>query len=148
MPDGVARPNPPVAWSMSPIVAPPWTRTVLAAGVVPATSYADRQVALAGEPDRCHHVGHVGAAGDRRWPTVDHPVVDRARLVILAVRRLDHRSAKRRLERVEHRRLCRCGHWFLPQSSASPFWRRSDQPLVRVRQACPQEPPPEATAVR
>ncbi len=46
-PDGVARPNPPVAWSTSPQTQPPSARTVLSAGSTVTPRIVDRSMTSA-----------------------------------------------------------------------------------------------------
>ncbi len=108
MPLGVARPNPWVAWSTSPHVQPPSTRTVrvgidpdafhrgevddqaaIAARqpgtVVRTSAHRERQALGARVVHRADHIGDIRAAGDQGRPLVDHPVDELAGLVIAVI---------------------------------------------------------------
>ena len=76
------------------------SQTAEPAGVVAAAADGERRAALAGEADGRDHVGDVRAASDQSRPAVDHPVVDRARLVVAGVPRLDQLAAEGGTERV------------------------------------------------
>ena len=52
---------------------------------VAAAADGDREVALAGEPERGGHVGGARGAGDQRGPAVDRAVPDLAGLVVVVV---------------------------------------------------------------
>ena len=54
---------------------------------------ASDEAVVAGEVDGGDDVGDVGALGDEGRVLVDHRVVDRARLVVAGVARLDERAA-------------------------------------------------------
>src|SRR5579884_2563860 len=62
------------------IIAGPQARTTM-----PATAYGQRQILLAGEVDRCDHVGHIRTANDQRRVPVDHAIVDLPRLLVAII---------------------------------------------------------------
>ena len=110
---GTARPNGCVAWSTSPDVQPGSTRTVFVAGstrtpfiigqvdheavvaaakpgaVVAAAADRDEKAMFAPEVHGGDHVGDIDAARNQARPLVDHPVVERARLVVAVVAGLE-----------------------------------------------------------
>ena len=117
-PAGTARPCRWVSRSMSPRVAPPWTRTVRrrrvdddgahlgevdhqavvaerpAGDVVAAAAHRDEDVVGAGEVDGGDHVGRVAAADDQAGVAVDRGVPDPAGGVVVGVARAMARPAR------------------------------------------------------
>ena len=69
-----------------------------AGDVVPAAADGDEEPLLAREPKTRDDVGGAGAANDEGRAAVDHPVPDRARLVVSGVARPDSRAAEYLLE--------------------------------------------------
>ncbi len=57
---------------------------------MPAATYADLEVEIAGRPNGCPHVGDSMAASDEAWSPVDHGVPYRARGVIARIPRGEH----------------------------------------------------------
>ena len=124
MPLGTARPKAWVAWSTSPQVQPPPTRTVLGyridvrvadereiddqaviadpqpSGVVPAAPDRNEETVLAGEVDRRDDIGHIGAARDQGGMLVDHAVVDFAGRIVALITGLDEFSPQARFQRA------------------------------------------------
>ena len=119
IPLGVASPKAWVAWSTSPQVQPPSTRTVRAAGSTwmpfigersmtspsstvpkPAALWPPLRTAIGSrvprEGDRGDDVGDVAAAGDRPRIAVDHAVVDPPRRVVVGVAGRDELPAQGR----------------------------------------------------
>ena len=76
----------------------PSSTAAKAGSVVAAAADGDGQAVVAPEIDRGDHVGDVGAAGDQQRPLVDHAVVERARLLVAWVLRLDELTAQRGLQ--------------------------------------------------
>src|SRR5215211_5305431 len=107
MPEGTASPNAWVAWSTSPQVAPPSTRTVRIAersitsvvghakapAIVPATAYGQEHLILASEVHAADDVGHIGAAHYHARALVDHAVVDLAGFIVTWITWLDELPA-------------------------------------------------------
>src|SRR5207248_6932214 len=81
-----------------PVVDAPEARAVVAPA---AHGYPD--VPVVRELDRCGHVAGVGAVHDRRRMLVDHPVVERTRLVVGPVAAVDHPSFDRRRQPFRRR---------------------------------------------
>ena len=132
MPLGVASPNAWVAWSTSPQVQPPSTRTVRAAGSTRMPFIRDRSMTrpssqvprpaplcppprtasvrplLASEIDGADDVGDVDAAGDQARVAVDHAVIDLPRGGIVRVAGADQRAAQACLK-VLNRRFSQTG---------------------------------------
>src|SRR5215211_6103002 len=122
MPVGTASPKAWAAWSTSPQVAPPSTRTVCAIrvdadtphcrevdhqpvvghaqapAIVPATADGQEHLIVAGEVHATDDVGHVGAAHYHARTLVDHGVVDLAGFVIVRITGLDELPSQARLE--------------------------------------------------
>src|SRR5262245_25093475 len=72
-----------------------------AGNVVARSPHSGQQIALTGEVDSRHDVRHTGAADDRCWPSVDHPIVDSANLVVFNLLGQDELSAETRAEPLE-----------------------------------------------
>ena len=64
-----------------------------AGAVVPAAD-GEEQAVLAGEVDRDDHVSNVGAACDQGRASVDHGIVDLARLVVVFIAWLDQLASQ------------------------------------------------------
>ncbi|HVQ20931.1 MAG TPA: hypothetical protein VMS23_07785, partial [Terrimicrobiaceae bacterium] len=70
------------------------------ARVVAAASNRNQELVLAAKIDGRDHIGDVRAAGNQPWPSINHPVVNLAGLIIPFVLRLDQLSAKFRTESI------------------------------------------------
>src|SRR5215211_6245808 len=144
MPVGTASPKAWAAWSTSPQVAPPSTRTVCAIrvdadtphlrevyhqpvvghaqapAIVPATAYGQEHLIVAGEVHAADDVGHIGAAHYHTRALVDHGVVDLASFIVTWITGLDELSTQARLELLYGRFIDHDGSPFLEVGRSAP----------------------------
>ena len=102
------------------------------AAVVAPAADGDVEALLASEPHRGDHVGDVAAPDDHRRVLVDHRVVQRASVVVVAVSGDEHVAANIAAERIHCRRVeSHCGHDG-PRSVIRPALH-PDGPLLKAR---------------
>ena len=106
---------------------------------VAAAADRDREVLVAGEPQRGDDLGGVRRPDDQRGPAVDHPVPHGARRIVGLVAGQDHVAREPLAEglqagRVSMRRTAWSTMWRLPCGSAScdesPGDRWQGQPIA------------------